>query len=134
MVSGLRAPRCAPGCPCARARPARIRGHAPRARRWWEPSHAAVGHHTDPTDAEAAAQAIDDRNEHADIGARMRSNQGSEPPGMSPPLVSGMLDFEPRPGPPRAVWCILPLRHDPFQAEGAPKRDLAVSIQVVTIA
>src|SRR3954469_3576062 len=30
--------------------------------------HATVGHHTDPTDGEAAAQAINDRNEHADIG------------------------------------------------------------------
>ena len=34
----------------------------------WGRDHAAIGHHTDPTDGEAAAQAINDRNEHADIG------------------------------------------------------------------
>src|SRR4051794_14781591 len=34
----------------------------------WSRDHAPISHHTDPTDAEAAAQAINDRDEDADIG------------------------------------------------------------------
>src|SRR4051794_33655625 len=42
--------------------------------------HAAVGHHTDPTNGEAAAQAIDDRNEHADIGGVARPHLRADRP------------------------------------------------------
>ena len=45
--------------------------------------HAAVGHHTDPTDGEAAAQAIDDRDEHADIGSVAGPHLRADRPALS---------------------------------------------------
>src|SRR4051812_33272713 len=49
----------------------------------WGRDHAAIGHHTDPTDGKAATQAINDRDEYADIGGVAGPHLRADRPALS---------------------------------------------------